>query len=601
MRITPQPNERVALPLDTIVTFDMSALMANAGHPNGFIGNIFLYTGQGAPVPDDGSYRFVYSAESQDLVFIPGPDWQGFATGEADGENAAGVLSVGILGQGPVLIYLSPTPDPLADVSVGDDGDDRYTVAASVNLRAVDAMGGNDRITTPNGTPVWLAGNTGNDTLLAGNQNDAVMGGEGEDKLYGGGGMDIVDGDAGNDSLFGGAGTDVLTGGMGNDDVRAGLGDDTLIAGLGADVLRGEGGHDRFEIVMSERPGMGLGAASTLIYGGLGDDEVAGYAAPEGISTDLITHGTIIAHLGAGDDTFQASYMEGGTVYGGEGSDNLTATRHALSEETVRLFGGSGDDNLTAGNSSLLRGGTGNDNMIASNGSTLWGEAGDDSIATGQGDSLLGGTTIYGGTGNDTVLGGSVADVLHGGAENDEIHGGGGGDALYGGLGDDLIYGGHGADTLFGGPGSNTLTGGRDADTFFFRTIGDSTITDFLRGTDVAAFDAAMMGLGNGDTTIDDAMILGAPLDQWDSENELVFIDYSVGALTAQNVADTAGDHQRFETMGIKQLIFAIAGGETAIYLHEGDGAMGVDVSTLTLLALFEGVSGLTATDIDFV
>ncbi|RCJ25446.1 hypothetical protein A6S26_16875 [Nostoc sp. ATCC 43529] len=62
-----------------------------------------------------------------------------------------------------------------------------------------------------------LFGNSGNDTLLGGNDNDVLFGNSGNDNLIGGNGNDALLGDSGNDALTGGSGNDTLLGGAGLD------------------------------------------------------------------------------------------------------------------------------------------------------------------------------------------------------------------------------------------------------------------------------------------------------------------------------------------------------------------------------------------------
>jgi len=76
----------------------------------------------------------------------------------------------------------------------------------------------------------FVAGGSGDDTLIGRGGNDTLQGGTGADKLYGGAGNDRLDGGAGNDSLNGEGGDDMLYGGV----------------GVGVDRLSGGSGKDTF-------------------------------------------------------------------------------------------------------------------------------------------------------------------------------------------------------------------------------------------------------------------------------------------------------------------------------------------------------------------
>ena len=69
----------------------------------------------------------------------------------------------------------------------------------------------------------WVAGGSGDDTILAGTANVA-------NRFRGGAGNDRLEGRAGNDTLLGEDGNDVLTGGSGSDQMFGGNGDDLFFA-----------------------------------------------------------------------------------------------------------------------------------------------------------------------------------------------------------------------------------------------------------------------------------------------------------------------------------------------------------------------------------
>ncbi|MCF3936000.1 hypothetical protein L1787_21655 [Acuticoccus sp. M5D2P5] len=99
--------------------------------------------------------------------------------------------------------------------------------------------GGNDAIVTDRGADIVFAG-AGNDTVNGGRGDDILAGGSGNDALHGGAGPrlfgirlpagnDILDGHDGNDTLDGGSGHDALFDGLGSDLVRGGRGNDLLV------------------------------------------------------------------------------------------------------------------------------------------------------------------------------------------------------------------------------------------------------------------------------------------------------------------------------------------------------------------------------------
>ena len=108
-------------------------------------------------------------------------------------------------------------------------GDDLVTIAASIPL------------------PCSLIGDSGNDTLIAGTDDDTLLGGAGDDSLSGQAGNDDLLGGPGDDTLNGQAGDDNLYGGAGADHLAGDAGRDGLFGGIGdADVLDGGAGDDRF-------------------------------------------------------------------------------------------------------------------------------------------------------------------------------------------------------------------------------------------------------------------------------------------------------------------------------------------------------------------
>ena len=118
------------------------------------------------------------------------------------------------------------------------DIDVRDTLPTGVQRSEVPGLSSNlDFATTLVGTP-------GNDTIVGGDENDALLGRAGEDTLSGGQGPDRLEGNQHADELFGGPGNDALLGNLGPDELRGGEGDDSLLGGFGRDVMFGGPGDD---------------------------------------------------------------------------------------------------------------------------------------------------------------------------------------------------------------------------------------------------------------------------------------------------------------------------------------------------------------------
>jgi hypothetical protein len=102
-------------------------------------------------------------------------------------------------------------------------------------------------------------------------------------------------------------------------------------------------------------------------------------------------------------------------------------------------------------------------------------------------DTLIGtaiNNLINGLGGDDRINGCAGNDTINGNTDDDGMAGGPGNDALNGNEGDDVMQGDSGNDLLSGGPGINVLTGGPGRDSFVCSPDGETTITDFVPGTD---------------------------------------------------------------------------------------------------------------------
>jgi Ca2+-binding RTX toxin-like protein len=128
-----------------------------------------------------------------------------------------------------------------------------------------------------------------------------------------------------------------------------------------------------------------------------------------------------------------------------EGTTNQRLSMRGI--EQLGLTGGPGNNRIDVsrfqGGSSLF-GGAGNDFLVSSSGSSLLeGQDGDDQLF-----GSFGSDTLRGGNGNDLLMGDSGNDLLEGGAGRDILMGGTGIDQLFGGTGDDILLGGYALDLL---------------------------------------------------------------------------------------------------------------------------------------------------------
>lgn len=415
----------------------------------------------------------------------------------------------------------------------------------------VDAGAGNDRILAlltgrATGVPATatIFGGDGNDSIVAGANDDRLSGEAGNDTIFGGvNGNDRLEGGEGDDVLFAALGEDTLDGGTGNDLLGGGQGSDTYIVSAGQDTIS-ETGTTGFDILDVTRWGLGGFTVSPLL-----DDD----GRPLAFVYAALAGGDGVTVLAQGGRNPIEALRDGGTTWlvngnlfvAGRGNDHVIGTAEGDS-----LSGQDGDDLLEGeGGADTLDGGRGAD--------TLRGGAGDDLLTGGQGiddfrvdagtdriaDLGLGGQEVVvvsaGATVNASLAGnwtagagsanagaanilarefsaslaaatgplgwrvsnadGSTAVTLTGSAQDDTLQGGAGRDGLSGGAGQDILAGGAGDDTLAGGAGNDTVTGGAGLDRFVVDG-GTDVITDLgLGGAEaliVLAGAAVTAGLG---------------------------------------------------------------------------------------------------------
>lgn len=474
-------------------------------------------------------------------------------------------------------------------LTLGDD-----TIPAQETVLGLD---GSDILTTDDSIGgSLLYGNRDNDSLTSRTAGNVIYGGQENDRLRSLAGGSLFFGDLGGDLFesFGGTGKDTVFGGTSDsdpddeDDVfnfgnglggnlgygntgddflsGSGFGNDTLYGGKGDDTIQvvevsgtsgsGGGGFVPENTVLSNinisttttssggTSSGGVGVVTTsganppsnpgknYLSGDLGKDLIFGIGdrdslfGGEDIDT-LIMLGNIASaannntSLTGADDSLdgvpQNAYMDGGlandsliafgglrgrnTLLGGEGNDTIrnygvnsyiegnagndTILQAGLGTATYggsTIFGGAGDDSVNAANSggtNLIYGDLGSD--------TLVGTTTPSTAAAGSGDTLYGGDAAKTDTSNDSLTAGAFSFML-GNQGNDTLNATGANASLYGGQGDDslagigtsYLSGDSGSDTLTGSGASNTLLGGEGNDSLYALT--GSTLSSLVGG-----------------------------------------------------------------------------------------------------------------------
>ena len=227
---------------------------------------------------------------------------------------------------------------------------------------------------------------------------------------------------AGNDGLtfLDTVGKSTLSGNDGNDSIS--------IGNISGGVVQGNDGND--SIIT------GALSSSALVNGNAGNDTITSGAASSGVRV-----------LGGADNdiiTVSGILTSGAIVNGNDGKDAITVSG-AFTTTSSTVYGGKGSDTLTASS---------------------------------------GGNILSGDIGADTIYGGSGADKLYGGDGNDLISGNG--SDFAGAFPDtvvDTISGGEGIDTFANVGQLGGLEGGVAASKITNAAFGGDVITDFTAGT----------------------------------------------------------------------------------------------------------------------
>nr|WP_040579600.1 calcium-binding protein [Methylobacter tundripaludum] len=330
------------------------------------------------------------------------------------------------------------------DILAGGANDDRLYADAPISV--ADAIAAGNSQTGSGQKGEWLAGESGDDTLIGGVGNDVITGGGGNDLLIGGAGDDDISGDANyvasdlNWTITTTNGVrqyspvvgDMAPADAGADVIYAGAGNDYVWAGQGNDVLFGEDGND---IIMG-------GAGNDIIGGQQGDDVLIG-----GTGKD-----TYLFNRGDGRDTVIDTEKDSNLLFGeGISAGDITLRLGSLeldlgNGDQVHIDGFDPNDVFNSSSVSTFRFADGTElsiNQLLARGFDLDGTSGDD--------------TITGTNTTDRIRGFDGNDTLSGGAGNDSLDGGAGADILMGGAGDDTYLAVTGEDTLTDTQGHNTI------------------------------------------------------------------------------------------------------------------------------------------------
>lgn len=412
-------------------------------------------------------------------------------------------------------------------------------------MSILNGTSGDDRLSPATGDVVWAG--DGADTVTG--SDIEAHGGDGADRLVGSrNGADSLYGDGGNDTINPSAagGGDVLDGGAGDDVIYATVNDLQVSGGDGADrisvtaaptgqaarlgLVDGGAGDDTMFLraYAGRRMVVDGGAGADYASVTIGDSEHPTDRATVYLNQNVAGDVTVIVNV---EDVFVSA--QNLTEYGSAGADKLW-----FGADSYEIRGGDGADTIVQAdwsgaylvNGGTIYGGAGSDQIIAFGGDVvIRGEDGDDKVDGGLDHDDINGNagadTLHGWSGNDWVVGGKDNDLISGDTGDDVVYGnlgddtclgGSGADWVRGGQGDDSLSGGSGDDWMSGDKGADTLSGGAGADTFNFAAGGGiDRVLDFrvdegdrVRIEGSAKYTVAQVGadtvvdLGGGDTLV---------------------------------------------------------------------------------------------------
>jgi Ca2+-binding RTX toxin-like protein len=391
-----------------------------------------------------------------------------------------------------------PIGEPI-DIAIGDSGQVNYLTGGALSeIQSVDqtqAETGNDTITV-RGAETYVIGGAGNDTINAGDGNNAIIGDEGamyftawcqrpqDDPAW------ISFQDAilyemnstspsllGSNVITAGQGENAIIGGSGSNIITAGDGGNTVIGGNGYISFLAPGVDGTVESIDPSYDG------DNTISTGAGNDRIIG-----GPNADKITDsgGSNVIFGGDAILTFVDDYIEGdstllafsGFSYAGTNGFTIYGVgllASAVSTDTTT----DGTDTITAGDGqNLIVGGSGSNTITAGNGQ----------------DIIVGNNAQIGFAGaGELQIVQSTAPVPLPGVTVDQITVGDGNDIIIGGIGNNTIKGGNGSDIVFGADGEVTFTN-------FVRSSVEGQPWDAVEDTVLAEAQSNYLTLSGADT-----------------------------------------------------------------------------------------------------
>jgi len=310
--------------------------------------------------------------------------------------------------------------------------------------------------TTP--LPAYLAGGSGDDTIVADAGPAVLLGEDGFDSHVSGDGNDIIDGGLDDDFIAGNGGRDTIVGGAGFDVLQGGDGNDVFVNNDGeGDFIDGGDGLDLGQVEEARAD------AFSNVEGRYDQPEDQIIIDPNDPLPDDEEPPVIPAAPGLASAADTASITPSATPQpvivsgqlringhttstGGAINDIVQVTQNATTIN-VTLNGVASSFPVGSVTSVLVDLGGGNDICILE-------------ISKGT-SSLTRPSTIIGGSGNDTLRGGSGKDLIAGGTGNDSLTGGANDDILSGGAGNDILVGG--SPNIFTSDGRDRFEGGDGA------------------------------------------------------------------------------------------------------------------------------------------
>ncbi|MEL6235191.1 MAG: calcium-binding protein [Pseudomonadota bacterium] len=311
-------------------------------------------------------------------------------------------------------------------------------------------------------------------------ENLTLIGGNAADTLIGGQSGRVLKGFDGDDVLRSGDGSATIDAGDGNDDVTLtnsffrrrtaevdlGTGDDRFVGqSTRGHIDAGEGD----DIIVLRDTGFtvtgGVGddvfavaSSFAIIFGGEGTDNLVLQTLPGFNSVSNVNTEGVEVIVGSEVRGDRVIAQGADRILGRGGPDDITSRGGGTT-----VYGGDGNDEVLAASGDLVFGGDGNDRFTSRGLGTFFGDAGNDTLVISNINEAREGYTFFGGDGADTLsrsrglFEGRSESMAFGGADNDRLEG------IAAGLGTATMFGGSGDDLVsFAGTGEARGGDGRD-------------------------------------------------------------------------------------------------------------------------------------------